>query len=226
MKSVFGRYVPGASRLHRCPVWPKIGLIAAVSLAVLMIDRVYASGSLLLAAAVVGRASGLPWRVVLAPLKILWMILAVIAAYQSFAVGIVPAVRICANIAACVVTASLIMSTTRDSQLMDAVAAAGRPLKYVGGDPERFALTVGIMFRSIPYLLGSVTAVRDSAKARGLERSPRALVLPVVVGAVAYARQTGDALAARGLGEPGDRPADGDFGHDRDVPEPTRGKYP
>lgn len=206
MKSIFGRYVHGSSWLHRCPVWPKIGLIAAASLAAIIIDRVYVSGPILLAAPAAGRMCGLPWRVVLAPLRILWIVLAVVVAYQSFAVGVLPAVRIAVNIAACIVTASLIMSTTRDSKLMDAVAAAGRPLKYVGGDPERFALTVGIMFRSIPFLLGSVSAVRDSAKARGLERSPRALVLPVVVGAVAYARQTGDALAARGLGEPGGEP--------------------
>lgn len=204
MKSVFGRYVPGTSWLHRCPVWPKVALIAAVSLTVLIVDRLWASGALILLALAAARSGRLPWRAVLAPLKYLWIVLVVIAAYQSFAVGALPAVRIAANIAACIVTASLIMATTSDARLMDAVAAAGRPLKYVGGDPERFALTVAIMFRSIPYLLGSVSAVRDSAKARGLERSPRALVLPVVVDAVAYARQTGDALAARGLGEPSD----------------------
>ncbi|HET7414781.1 MAG TPA: hypothetical protein VFI97_03695, partial [Arthrobacter sp.] len=45
------------------------------------------------------------------------------------------------------------------------------------------------------------TDVRDAAKARGLERNPRALLVPVVINAVAYAKQTGDALAARGLGE-------------------------
>nr|WP_218852729.1 energy-coupling factor transporter transmembrane protein EcfT [Spelaeicoccus albus] len=196
--------------MHRCPVWPKVALIAAVSLAVLIVDRLWASGTLVVAALIVARACRLPWRVVLAPLKFLWIVLAVIAAYQSFAVGVLPAVRIAANIAACILTASLIMATTSDARLMDAVAAAGRPLKYVGGDPERFALTVAIMFRSIPYLLGSVSAVRDSAKARGLERSPRALVLPVVVGAVAYARRTGDALAARGLGELGLGEAGGD----------------
>lgn len=108
---------------------------------------------------------------------------------------------IAANIAACVLAASLIMSTTTAARLMDAVAALARPFARVGVNPDSFALTVGIMFRSIPYLLGSVTTVRDSARARGLERNPRALVLPVVIGAVAYARQTGDAIAARGLAD-------------------------
>ena len=42
--------------------------------------------------------------------------------------------------------------------------------------------------------------------ARGLERNPRALTVPVVIRAVAYAQQTGDALAARGIGEAADPP--------------------
>ena len=42
---------------------------------------------------------------------------------------------------------------------------------------------------------------RDAARARGLERSPRAVVVPAAVRMVGHARATGEALAARGLGE-------------------------
>jgi biotin transport system permease protein len=57
------------------------------------------------------------------------------------------------------------------------------------------------MVRSLPHLLGAFDEVRDAATARGIRRSPVAYVAPVVVRAVAYAHATGDALAARGLGE-------------------------
>ena len=50
-------------------------------------------------------------------------------------------------------------------------------------------------------LAGSFAEVGDAARARGLERSVRARTIPVVLSAVAYARRTGDALAARGLGD-------------------------
>ena len=63
------------------------------------------------------------------------------------------------------------------------------------------------MLRSIPFIAGAYSDVRDSARARGLERNPRALILPVFITTVAFARQTGDALAARGLGEAEDRGA-------------------
>ena len=39
---------------------------------------------------------------------------------------------------------------------------------------------------------------RDAARARGLERNPRAVLIPAAVRMVAHARATGDALAARG----------------------------
>jgi len=56
--------------------------------------------------------------------------------------------------------------------------------------------------------------VRDSARARGLERSPRALVVPSIVQVVAYGRATGEALAARGLTDPGPTdPGPDDPGH-------------
>jgi biotin transport system permease protein len=51
---------------------------------------------------------------------------------------------------------------------------------------------------------GSFSAVRESARGRGLDRDPRAVVVPTVVHVVGYARATGEALAARGLTDPAD----------------------
>ena len=41
----------------------------------------------------------------------------------------------------------------------------------------------------------------DAARARGLERDPRARLVPLVVRSVAHARATGEALDARGIGD-------------------------
>ena len=77
-------------------------------------------------------------------------------------------------------------------------------LARFGADPERFSLTVALMLRSIPYVIGAFADVRDAARARGLERNLLARSLPVVIATVGYARATGEALAARGLGDPDD----------------------
>ena len=128
-------------------------------------------------------------------------ILAVIGAFQWWQLGGPVAARIVLNVLVCVVAASVLTVTTPVQALLDGVVALSKPFKRFGADPERFALTIAIMLRSLPFIAGAFSDVRDSARARGLERNPRALVLPVFITTVAYARQTGDALAARGLGD-------------------------
>ena len=64
-----------------------------------------------------------------------------------------------------------------------------------------FALSVGLFLRTIPVLARMSLETRDAARARGLDREPRAILVPAAVRMVAHARATGDALAARGLGE-------------------------
>jgi len=99
----------------------------------------------------------------------------------------------------------LLTLTTPIPELVDGIATACRPLRLIRVDPDRIALAVAVMLRSLPHLLGAFDDVRDAMTARGLRRNPVAYVAPVVVRAVAYAHATGDALAARGLGEDGGR---------------------
>ncbi|RYE75981.1 MAG: energy-coupling factor transporter transmembrane protein EcfT, partial [Myxococcales bacterium] len=53
----------------------------------------------------------------------------------------------------------------------------------------------------IPRTIAIAEETRDAARARGLQRSPRARLIPMVLRVVAHARATGDALHARGLGD-------------------------
>lgn len=141
------------------------------------------------------------WRA-LAPV---WPVLVILGSYQLLVNGVQPALQVVGNIVVCLLAARLLTLTTEGQRLLDGLVSLAQPLRRFGADPERFGLTLALMMRSVPYLVGSVSDVRDAAKARGLERNPRALIIPVVVGAVAYAHQTGEALAARGLGEPASR---------------------
>jgi biotin transport system permease protein len=74
-------------------------------------------------------------------------------------------------------------------------------LRRLGVDPDSIGLAVAVMMRSLPHLIGAFQEVRDAADARGIGRNPVTYIAPVVVRTVAYAHATGDALAARGLGE-------------------------
>lgn len=198
---LLANYVPGDSILHRCPLGLKFLLVFACGLAsFIVVDwRISAAalGILCRLFLLTGAGARRLWHAV----RPLAAVLVVIGVFQWWQLGGPTAARIVLNILVCVVAASLLTATTPVQRLLDGVVKAAGPFRRLGADPERFALTIGIMLRSIPYIAGTFSDVRDSARARGLERNPRALVLPVFITSVAFARQTGEALAARGLGE-------------------------
>lgn len=201
---LIANYVRGDSVIHRAPLWLKFLVVAAcgaasfliVDWAVSLLIFGIVCGLLLLSGAGLGRLAG--------TIRMVAPIVLVIGLFQWWQLGGPTAARIVLNILVCVVAASVLTATTPVQDLLDGVVSLAKPFRRFGADPERFALTIAVMLRSIPFIAGAFSDVRDSARARGLERNPRALVLPVFITTVAYARQTGDALAARGLGEPED----------------------
>ena len=207
--SLLGTYVDGDSVLHRAPLWTKGLAVLLLSTSVLLVNTLPLTGVALgLVAGGYLLGARLPpvqlWR----PLAPVWPMLVILGGYQLIVNGPEPALQVVGNITTCLLAARLLTLTTEGQRLLDGLVALAVPFRRLGSDPERFGLTLALMTRSLPYLVGSVADVRDAAKARGLERNPRALVIPVVIGAVAYAHQTGEALAARGLGEPADSAGD------------------
>ncbi len=53
--------------------------------------------------------------------------------------------------------------------------------------------------RTVPVIAGLRDEVVEARRARGLERSPRALLVPLVVRTVRHADHLGEALVARGV---------------------------
>jgi biotin transport system permease protein len=202
---LLANYVPGDSFLHRSPLAGKFLLVVTAGIASFLVVDWRISLAVLAALCGLFLLSGAGAARLVGAVRPLVPVLLVIGAFQWWQLGAATAGRIVLNILVCVVAASLLTATTPVQQLLDGVVTAATPFRRFGADPERFALTIGVMLRSIPFIAGTFADVRDSAKARGLERSPRALVLPVFITSVAYARQTGEALAARGLGDADDR---------------------
>lgn len=194
-------YVPGTSLIHRAPLALKFLLVFGCGLASFVVSDWRWSAAALVALSALFLLSGAGLKRLWRAVRVLVPVLLLIGIFQWWQLGGATAARIVLNILTCVVAASLLTVSTPVQRLLDGVVSLATPLRRFGADPERFALTIGIMLRSIPFIAGTFADVRDSAKARGLERNPRALVLPVFISSVAYARQTGEALAARGLGE-------------------------
>ncbi|MBT0995299.1 energy-coupling factor transporter transmembrane protein EcfT [Cellulomonas sp. DKR-3] len=198
-----GLHQPGTSVLHRAPTAAKLVSLALAGLAVVVL-RGPASSLLVLALAVVAHAvARLAWHRTRRGLAGTAVVALVVGGYQTWARGWEVGVETAAGLLALVLLATVVTATTRADELLATLERAARPLRHVGIAPETVALAVSLLLRSVPVLVHATLASRDAARARGLERSPRAVVVPAAVRMVGHARATGEALAARGLGEGG-----------------------
>lgn len=128
---------------------------------------------------------------------VLWLVLGMVAAYHLVTLNPLDAVVHPGNILAAVLAARVVTLTTPIPELLDALVALLAPVP--GVNEQRVALAVALMLRSVPYLIGSIDDARAAARARGLQHNPALLLTPVLLGAVAYAERTGEALSARGI---------------------------
>ena len=196
-----GLYRHGSTVLHRLPVGAKLTALLALGIAVVVVRGPVLSVGLLAVAAAAVTVGGVPWRGLVRSLLPLLVTVVALGAYQWWQRGPGVAVEVAADLLTLVLAATAVTATTPADRMLDVLERAVRPLRVLGVRPDLVALAVALMLRSVPALLTTATEVRDAARARGLDRSPRALLVPTAVRTVARARATGEALAARGIGD-------------------------
>lgn len=196
-----GLYRPGTTPVHRAPVAVRLGGLAVLGGLLVVLHGPLTALAVLGVVVGVALVARLPWRATLRGLAPVLVTAAGLLAYQSWQRGWGLGVEVTADLLSLVLAATVVTATTPSDVLVDLLTRAVRPLQRVGLDPEQFALAVALMLRTIPALGALFGEVRDAARARGLERSPRALLVPFAIRTVSRARSTGEALAARGLGD-------------------------
>jgi len=196
-----GLYHPGTSIVHRCPPGTKLVALAVAGLTITVVRGPVSAVVALVVALVLQAVSRVPWHRVTRGLVAVVATAVLAGAYQWWARGWQVGLEVALDLVALVLLATLVTATTRADALLEVLARVARPLRHVGLSPETFALACGLFLRAVPVLAQTSLDARDAARARGLERSPRAVLAPAAVRMVAHARATGDALAARGLGE-------------------------
>ncbi len=196
-----GLYRHGTSPMHRLPAAAKLAALAGLGLAVLVVRGSVGSLALLGVACAATLVARVPLRPMIRSLLPVLVALALLGAYQWWQRGPAVAVEVTADVLTLVVAAGAVTATTPADRMLDVLDRVLRPLRRVGLRPEVVSLAVALMLRSVPALQDTVRETRDAARARGLERNPRALLVPAAVRTVARARATGEALAARGIGD-------------------------
>lgn len=199
-RALLGIFVPGTTIWHRMGVGWKYLVFLALTIPAVFGTPWVAVGALAVTLALVATTR--------APLRLAWgmplglvTLFALVAGYHVFFGDPAMAVKVVGTTLTALYASRIVLISTPMPVLIDALVAAAGPFRRFGAHPERFGLAVAVLVRSIPYVIASFGEVRDAARARGLDRNPLASVTPVVIQAVAYARTTGDALMARGLGD-------------------------
>lgn len=201
MSTALGLYRPGTSPLHRLPAGAKLTALAVAGAGSVLIDTPAQTAAFVAAALALYPAGRVPVRVLVDMVRPLMWVLVPLAVFQVLFIGWARTVVLVGVILALVLVANLVTLTTRTTDLIDVVVSLCRPLRIVGVDPLRVGLVLNLAIRCVPLMADLAAEVRDAQRARGLELSARAFVVPLLVRALHRADDLGDALAARGLGD-------------------------
>jgi biotin transport system permease protein len=127
------------------------------------------------------------------------VVLVLLGAFHVWSSGWPRAVERVGDLLGLVLLATTVTLTTPTDEMVAVISRALRPFRRVGVNPDAVALAFSLMLRAIPATAEIADETRQAARARGLERSARARLVPLVIRVVARARMTGEALHARGV---------------------------
>ncbi|MGY1740144.1 MULTISPECIES: CbiQ family ECF transporter T component [unclassified Blastococcus] len=200
-------YVPVASPVHRAPAGLKLGLLAALAVALFLVDRIAVVGGALAVVLLTGLfAARLPWRAVLAQVGPVWPWLVALLAFHLLVTGWRTGTLVVLRLLALVVAAAVVTATTRVTELVAVVEWLVRPLALVGVRPARVGLVIAMTLRFIPLVAERAQRVREAQAARGAQRVRVQALVPLLIQVLRLATTLGEALDARGADAPATPP--------------------
>lgn len=199
--SLLGLYHPADTWVHRTPTGLKLLAVALAGTSTLLVRGPWAALALLGVALALVLGARLPLTVLARALRGLLVLTALLGLWLWWQRGWPRAVESVSELVALVLVATVLTATTPLDVLLATVSRGLGPLRRVGVDPELVALAFTLVVRAVPATLELAQETRQAAIARGRQRDPRALLVPLVLRVVARARATGEALHARGIGD-------------------------
>lgn len=199
MTGVLGLYLPGRSPLHRAPAAVKLGALFVVGIAVLWLNSLWQLGIAALCAVGLVALARVPGKVAFTQIRpVLWFAVPLFAVQWATS-GVTRAGLVVGQLIVLVLLASLVTLTTRVLDMVDTFERGLRPFARFGVPPDRVALVLALAIRCVPLVAQTYDQSRQAQRARGMEHSPLALAVPLVVRLLKRADAIGEALAARGV---------------------------
>lgn len=194
-----GLYSPGRSPIHVLPAGAKLLALAAAGLAIFLVDDPTALAGCLATTICLFPLARLPFaataRQALPIAALLAFFLGVHALFTDFATGLVIVLRF----ATLMLLGLLVTMTTRVSAMTAALEHGLRPLARFGVDPAKAGFVFAVAIRFLPVLWENAREIRAAQKARGLDGSALALLIPLMVRTLRRAEEISEAIDARGV---------------------------
>lgn len=200
MISLLGLYRPRRTPLHATPAWIKVIMLVVISVATIMIGDPVTSVGIMSACVLLLVSTEPPPRATLWALFATVLVAVLSSLLHLMRGDFVRAIDVAADLVGIVALALAVTSSTSMEAMLDLVSKAARPIRFIL-PPETLGLMFALMLRSIPEVARLYYESRQAARARGLDRSLRAVLFPTTTRTVGFSLQLGQALHARGIGE-------------------------
>jgi biotin transport system permease protein len=201
-------YVPAASPVHRARAGLKLALLAALAVALFLVDRPDVVGAVLVLVVAGGvLVARLPARALWAQVRPVWPWLVVLLAFHLVFTDWRTGATVTLRLLALVVAAAVVTSSTRVADLVAVVAWLARPLAVVGVRPARVGLVIAMTLRFIPLIAERAQRIREAQAARGAVGMRWGILVPLLIQVLRLATTLGEALDARGADAPAPRRA-------------------
>lgn len=188
---------PPDSPLVRIAVGPKLLAVAVVSVVAGIYDRWPVAIGVAVLTGVLYAFARIPPRAVWRSLRGLWILAALLIAFQALHGAPLDGARQALRMVALIALAGLVTATTPFAEMVAFAQRALAPLRRFGADPEAVALAFGMVLRFVPLLAAAAAEAADAFRARGVRPWPWRLVLPVVRRTLLLSDDVAVALAAR-----------------------------
>ncbi|GAA1850348.1 energy-coupling factor transporter transmembrane component T family protein [Brevibacterium marinum] len=196
---LFGKVAHTPGWLHRTPPGLKLAVIALIGIVALIFRDPVINWSMFAVLIVLGFTARLRLHHFLKTWIYAAVLILIVVAMQYFFGSLRAGLTVGGTVFACVQAAMLLTLTTTVAQLLDTFTVIVSPLRFLGVDPDTIALTASLMVRAISHISGLLGEADRAARARGLDSSIKARVVPAILRSVKYAQDTGRALDARGI---------------------------
>ncbi len=195
---MLGLYLHRDSPIHALPAGWKLLALAVSATMVFFMSTLVGLGGALLACVLLFAAARLSVRIAVDHVRPLLPVLLLFGGVQALFGGWEAGGVVVGRFVVLVLLAGLVTLTTRASAMVDALERALGVLRPLGVNAGKLSLMLALTIRLIPLLLTLVQEIRMAQRARGVERSPLALLVPLMVKTLRMADALSDALEARG----------------------------